>query len=123
MTNNIATIEFAAPGALGAEVVGTQRDNSVTVQNFQVPTALLDATHETDPAATISYDFGIRRGTNTTIVSTTAGMLRDNRPTQGLRPGFPTKQIAPGQFQFVIIQRAGALTATNVVVHANNPVF
>lgn len=123
MTNNIATLVFAAPGALGTAVVGQQQDNAVTVFNFLAPTRIIDATHEIDPAATIFYQFGIRRGTTISIISTTVDMLRANRPTQGVRPGFPSKPIAPGQFQFVIIQRAGALTATNIRVIADRPVF
>ena len=123
MTNNVATITFAAPAALGTAVVGVQQDNSVDLFNFLSPTALLDATHQTDPAVTISYDFGVRRGTTISIISTTGDMLRANRPTQGFRPGFPSKPIMPGQFQFVIIQRAGALTATNIVLRATQPVF
>jgi len=123
MTNNIATLVFAAPTALGSSVVGSQQDNGVSIFNFLAPTSIIDATHEVDPASTIFYQFGVRRGTNISIISTTVDMLRANRPTQGLRPGFPSKAIAPGQFQFVIIQRAGVLTATNIRVIANRPVF
>ncbi len=123
MTNTVATITFVQPGALGTAVVGIQQDNLVDLFNFISPTALLDATHQTDPAATISFDFGIRRGTTITVFSTTGDMLRANRPTQGFRPGFPTPQIAPGQFQFVVIQRAGALAATNIILRATKPVF
>lgn len=123
MSNNTATITFAAPAALGDAVAGVQQDNSLVFQNFLSPTALLDATHETDPAATISYDFGIRRGTNIFVISKTPDMLRANRPTQGFRPGFPTLPILSGQFEFVIIQRAGALAATNINLRANKMVF
>jgi hypothetical protein len=123
MTNNHTTIEFAAPGALDAEVVGSERSTAIQTFNFLTPTRIVSAIHETDPAATISYDLGVRRGTSTIVISSTPDMLRSNNQGVGLRAGFPTMPIAPGQFQFVIIQRVGALTATNVRLIADKPVF
>jgi hypothetical protein len=123
MTESHTTIEFAAPGALNTAVTGSQRSNSQTEFNFLSPVSIISAIHEVDPAATISYDLGVRRGNTITVFSSTPDMLRSNNQGVGLRAGFPTAPILPGVFQFVVLQRAGALTATNIRLIANKPVF
>jgi len=114
MANNIATLVFAAPSGLNVQVTGSDRETGLTSFTFGAPNQIIDATHETDPAATISYDLAIKRGEKLFTVATTVDMLRSTKPSVGLRPNMPSPPIGAGQLQFVIIQRAGALTATNI---------
>lgn len=123
MTESHTTIEFALPGALDTAVSGTQRSNGQSDFNFLSQVKLISAIHEVDPAATVSYDFGIRRGNTIVVLSSTPDMLRSNNQGVGLRAGFPTPPINPGVFQFVILQRAGTLAATNIRLIADKPVF
>ena len=69
MANTHAVIEFAAPAALNTEVAGTQRGTTTSTFDLLGGPRILDATHETDPAAGDSYDFGIRRGTTTFTIA------------------------------------------------------
>ena len=123
MANNIATLVFAAPGALNVQVVGSDRETALTNFTFGAPNRIIDATHEIDPAATISYDLAIKRGERVFTVATTVDMLRATKPSVGLRPNMPSPVIAQGQLQFVIIQRAGALTATNIRLVLERPLI
>ena len=122
MTNFNTTLVFAAPGALNTAVVGSERETSRTEFILAGGPRIKDLTHETDPAATISYDFGIKRGLDIKILANTVDMLRATKPSVGLRPNMPTPRIAGGQFQFVVLQRAGTLTATNIRVVSDGPI-
>lgn len=123
MANNQTTITFTISLALGTPVVGIERGTLVSVFNFNSSPRIMDATHEVDPAVTVSHDFGIQRGSVISIISKTPNMLRASRPAVGLSQGFPSRKITPGQFQFVLIQRAGTLEVNNVNIQTDIPVF
>jgi len=120
MANNILILEFAAPSALDEEVTGVDRNSGVSNFVFRQANLIKDATHETDPAATISYTFLTRRGEITRDISVTAQMLRTTLPSSNLRPNMPIP-LGGGQVEFRIKQTAGALTATNIVLTLQNP--
>ena len=122
MANNNATIVFGIPTGLNVPTVGSERSSSISDFAPVRPIVITDATHETDPAATISYDFGIKRGENINIIASTVDMLRATKPSVGPRPNMPSKPIGLGQFQFIVLQRAGALTATNIRLITNVPI-
>jgi hypothetical protein len=112
-------VNFAAPAALNADVVGTDADTGVNQFIPRAPNVLLDIKHDKDPAATISYTLYIRRqnlsrtriGVTADFLTTFNGQVRPNMP-RGVNPGF---------FQWVEQQTAGALTAQNYLVTWQQP--
>jgi hypothetical protein len=88
-------INFAAPGALNTDVVGTDAD---TAQNQFIPRTaniLLDVKHTADPGAGLLYTLFVRRqnlsrsriGTTGDFLTTFNGVQRPNMP-KGVNPGF-----------------------------------
>ena len=120
MANNILILDFAAAAALNTEVTGADRRSGVSNFVLSRPNMIRDATHEVDPAATISYTFLTRRGEITRDIAVSSQMLRATLPGSQLRPNMPVP-VAAGQVEFRVIQTIGVLTATAIILTLQNP--
>lgn len=112
-------VNFAAPGALATDVVGTDADVGVNQFFPKQSLMLLDVKHTADPAAGLLYTLFVRRlqlsrtriGTTQDFLVAFNGRVRPNMP-KGINPGF---------FQWVEQQGAGALTAQNYLMTYDKP--
>lgn len=112
-------INFAAPGALNTDVVGTDADTGINQFTPLQRNFISDVQHTINPAATITYSLFVRRlNFRRGVIGRTPNFLTGF--TGELRPGFP-KLLDPGFFQFVEQQNAGALTAQNYIITTAQP--
>lgn len=107
-------VNFAAPGALNADVVGTDADTAETSFSPRAANVLADLKHTADPAAGLLYTLFVRRQN---LSRNRIGMTGDFLIgfNGRIRPNMP-KRLNPGFFQWVEQQNAGALTAQNYLV-------
>lgn len=107
-------VNFAAPGALNTDVVGSDADTAETSFSPRAANVLVDLKHTADPAAGLLYTLFVRRqnlsrnriGTTGDFLIAFNGRVRPNMP----------KRLNPGFFQWIHQQNAGALTAQNYIV-------
>ena len=112
-------INFAAPAALNADVVGADSDIGITQFNLLNPNVVTDIQHTIDPAAGLTFTLFSRRfnfvrkalGRTPNFLTTFDGESRSGMPI-GLKAGF---------VQFVEQQNSGALTAQNYIITTINP--
>jgi hypothetical protein len=112
-------INFAAPGALNTDVVGTDSDTGINQFNLVQPNIIADIQHTVDPAAGLVYTLFVRRlnfqrtalGRTPNFLTTFTGERRSGMP-KALRAGF---------MQFAEQQNAGALTAQNYIITTIRP--
>jgi len=109
---------FAAPGALNTDVVGTDDDTGTNQFSPRNVNAITDITNVLDPAAGLTFALFVRRlagararlGAASNFLTTLVGT----------KAGFP-KGLAPGFFQLVEQQTLGALTAQQYSVTFAQP--
>lgn len=112
-------VNFAAPAALNADVLGAE--NTIGLNNFNLlqPNVITDIQNVLDPAAGLTYTLFTRRlndirkklGITANFLTTFNGEKRPNMPIG----------LGQGLFQFVEQQGAGALTAQNYLVTTVQP--
>lgn len=108
---------FAAPGALNQPVIAIEEQSTERTLNIiNEEVSLLDAFLEDAAANGIKLRFFIRRPISNTD-DTLIGDQNRLRPSVNVevRPGYPIA-MAGGQFQLVMVQTAGALTAQAVTL-------
>jgi len=109
----------AVPAALAAETIVTDDRTTAAQQTLNRSNSILDIFNDPDPAAGLRYDIRIfKNGVDTgraffTLSLSTASEGRSKIPTPGIL-------LEPGQLQYFVIQRAGALTATSFIVVYRN---
>lgn len=107
-------VNFVAPTALNTDTVFTDADTAATFYQPLLPNTIIDFKDLTDPAATINYVVFVRRQDNSRKrVGATGDFLTGFNGV--IRPNMP-RPLAPGWFQFLEQQTAGALTAQNYLV-------
>lgn len=112
-------INFAAPGALNTDVVGTDADTGIDQFTPLQRNFISDVQHVLDPGAGLTYTLFVSRlNFRRAAIGRTANFLTTFNGE--LRPGFP-KQLNPGFMQFREQQNAGALTAQNYIVTTARP--
>ncbi len=105
---------FAAPAAVGGEVIGVEEATGLNALTPINDIDLLDAFISSAAAAGVELRFFLRKpGKNDTLI----GDQNRLRPSVNVerRPGYPLG-LAPGLFQIVMRQTAGALSAQTLTL-------
>lgn len=104
---------LAAPAALN--VFGNMTDDKTTQANFLLLTKneIKDMVNDPDPAAGLRYEaILVKNGQQTPVTAFTSAMS----PTTAGRTAIGPVSMSPGNYQWSMAQRAGALTATSIIV-------
>jgi len=101
------------PIALGAFIPATDDITTQSFYNNVGANEVLDAVNDPQPAATLRYEIAMfRNGIDTGRHFFTDSM----NPGSAGRPSVGPIDIQPGQIQFSVAQRFGALTATSFLI-------
>lgn len=112
-------INFAAPAALNADVLGADADIAITQFNLLSPNIVTDIEHTLDPVAGLTYTLFTRR---LNFVRTALGRTPNFLTTfDGERRSGMPKALKAGFVQFVEQQNTGALTAQNYIITTQLP--
>lgn len=110
---------LAAPAALNT--FGNLTDDVTTQAPFTlfVSNELKDIVNDPDPAAGLRYEFRLTKNGNETPVKVFSSAIS---PTTAGRVAFGPVDMSVGQYIWTGAQRAGALTATSVLVKYKSPI-
>jgi len=103
----------AAPGALNVFAFATDDITTLAFYNNAKPNQILDMVNDPQPAATLRYEIALfKNGLDTGRHFFTDSL----NPNTAGRVAVGPIDITPGQVQFAVAQRFGALTAFSFVV-------
>lgn len=112
-------INFAAPGALNTDTVGSDVDTGVTQFTPLQNNVITDVQHDVNPVAGLLFTLFVRR---LNFVRAALGRTANfSTLFDGIiRPGFP-RTLRAGFLNFVETQQAGALTTQNYIITTIQP--
>ena len=114
----IRRYSLAAPAALNVFNPLTDDETGLTQYLILTGNAILDVTNDPDPAAGLRYEFVLLKNGNQTPVRIFSSTIS---PTTAGRVAVGVINMTAGQYQWSGAQRAGALTATSIIVKYAQP--
>lgn len=110
---------LAAPAALNT--FGNLTDDVTTQATFTLfsPNQIQDIVNDPDPAAGLRYEFRLLKNGNETPVKVFSSSIS---PATAGRVAYGPVNMSVGQYIWTGAQRAGALTATSIIVKYAQPV-
>jgi hypothetical protein len=106
------------PGALATPIFMVDNQSGQTIFTILAPNQLQDLVMNPDPAAGLLYTFTLfKNGNSTPVIAASSAM---SPLTQGRVPIGPVN-MSPGQYQWSMVQNAGALTAQTILARYGAP--
>ena len=108
----------ATPAALNTPIFMLDNQSQQTIFTILAPNQLQDLVMNPDPAAGLLYTFTLfKNGNSTPVIASSSSM---SPTTQGRVPIGPVNMSA-GQYQWSLVQDAGALTAQTILARYGAP--